>query len=406
MERKKNIPVLRFPEFSEEWKYKKIKEFTKRVSEPIQVEEQKLYQQIGIRSHGKGLFHKELVDGQALGNKRVFWVKENALIVNIVFAWEQAIAKTSAKEVGMIASHRFPMYLPFENQADITYLLYFFLTEKGKSLLELASPGGAGRNKTLGQKEFENLRFLIPSQLEQQKIADYLSVIDEKLRVLKKKKSLLEQYKKGVMQKIFFQEIRFKDDNGTEFQDWERKKLGEICKIAKSGGTPTSSNKNYYNGKIPFLSISDMTKQGKYLNFTTNKISEEGLNNSSSWIVPVNSIIYSMYASVGFVAINKIPLATSQAVLNLVIYDNNDIEFIYYSLLDFQKKIAKFITTGTQGNLNAQTVKGFEVNIPCLAEQTKIANFLSAIDVKIHHCQIQIEKTEQYKRGLLQQIFC
>ena len=187
-----------------------------------------MYEQIGIRSHGKGLFYKEAVTGKSLGNKRVFWVKENAFVVNIVFAWEQAVAKTTVKEIDKIASHRFPMYLPIDNQSNVDYLLHFFLTKKGKLLLELASPGGAGRNKTLGQKEFENLKFLIPSNPEQKQIADFLTSIGDKITQMKYKKSLLEQYKKGVMQKIFSQEIRFKDENEEDFPEWEEKTLGSV----------------------------------------------------------------------------------------------------------------------------------------------------------------------------------
>jgi type I restriction enzyme S subunit len=224
----KNIPELRFPEFKGEWKIKKFGELTERISNPVKVELEKMYQQIGIRSHGKGIFHKEFVDGKTLGNKRVFWVKEDVLIVNIVFAWEQAVAKTTKNEIGMIASHRFPMYLPIKTQSDLNYLLYFFLTKRGKSLLELASPGGAGRNKTLGQKEFENLKFLIPEVAEQNKIALFLSAIESKLNALKQKKNLLELYKKGVMQKLFSQELRFKNSEGKEFPKWEKKKLGEL----------------------------------------------------------------------------------------------------------------------------------------------------------------------------------
>jgi type I restriction enzyme S subunit len=259
----------------------------------------------------------------------------------------------------------------------------------------------------------KSTKFNSPSLPEQTKIATFLTAVDEKLTALKQKKTLLEQYKKGVMQQIFSQELRFKEDtstslstgSGNDFADWEEKKLGEICEIAKSGGTPTSTNKEYYNGDIPFLSISDMTSQGKYLYFTSNHISALGLKNSSSWLVPTDSIIYSMYASVGFVAINKVPLATSQAVLNLIFKSEVNLEFMYYTLIDFQKNIAQFITTGTQGNLNAHSVKGFLIQIPSLPEQTKIANFLTAIDEKINHCQAQIEKATIWKKGLLQQLF-
>src|SRR4051812_30488342 len=100
-------PLIRFPEFKEGWKLMKMSDLVQRISTPVEIKESQNYQQIGIRSHGKGIFYKEDVSGKNLGNKRVFWIKENALILNIVFAWEQAIAITTKKELGMVASHRF-----------------------------------------------------------------------------------------------------------------------------------------------------------------------------------------------------------------------------------------------------------------------------------------------------------
>jgi len=271
---------------------------------------------------------------------------------------------------------------------------------------EITSRSGGSTRYNVGQEILSNISLPFPSLPEQQKIASFLTSVDDKINVLKQKVSLLEKYKKGVMQQIFSQQIRFKDANGNDYLEWEEKSLGEVCLKARSGGTPKSTVKSYYNGDIPFLSISDMTQQGKYINYTSNHISEEGLKNSSSWIVPINSIIYSMYASVGFVAINNIPIATSQAVLNLIVKDNVSVYYLYYYLLDFQKYINQFITTGTQGNLNAQSVKDFNVLVPTLEEQTKIAEFLSGIDEKIETTKLQLSKMEVWKKGLLQGMFC
>lgn len=283
------------------------------------------------------------------------------------------------------------------------YLFYFLNTFVGRKSINTAI-SGSGQPK-INKTDLKQIKVTIPSLPEQQKIASFLSAVDKKLQHLTKKKDLLEEYKKGVMQKIFSQELRFKDENGNNFPDWEEKKLGELCEFAKSGGTPKSTNKEYYNGNIPFLSIRDITKQGKYLNYATKSISEEGVSNSSSWIVPINTIIYSMYASVGFVAINKIPIATSQAVINLGIKSNCNTEFIYYNLVEIKNIIHRFIETGTQGNLNAQTVKNLKLELPCLKEQEKIADFLSAIDKKIELVSTQIENTKAFKKGLLHQMF-
>lgn len=186
-----------------EWKEIEVKKILKRYSDPVSVDSERLYSQIGIRSHGKGIFYKEPVKGKILGNKRVFWIKEDLLILNIVFAWERAVAKTSKNEIGLIASHRFPMYKPVEGTLDLDYILYFLLTPVGKYYLELASPGGAGRNKTLGQTEFENLKFKIPSIKEQIKISTFLKKIDEKLVLVTQQIEQTEKFKKGLMQKMF-----------------------------------------------------------------------------------------------------------------------------------------------------------------------------------------------------------
>ncbi|HIP11183.1 MAG TPA: hypothetical protein EYG73_00555, partial [Arcobacter sp.] len=206
------VPTLRFKEFRGEWEEHRADFLLDRYSNPVEVNALEEYRQIGTRSHGKGIFHKERVTGKELGNKRVFWVHEKALVINIVFAWEHSIALTSEREKGFIASHRFPMYLPKENRCNLNFLLEFFLRKYGKYLLGLASPGGAGRNKTLGQSNFNELKLIVPSIKEQERIIGFLSLVDQKIEKVTEQLSLLEEYKKGVMQKIFSQEIRFKDD--------------------------------------------------------------------------------------------------------------------------------------------------------------------------------------------------
>lgn len=186
-----------------DWTQARVDYFIERVSNPVEVDAQTDYREIGIRSHGKGIFHKEPTTGYDIGNKRVFWVKPNALVLNIVFAWERAVAVTSDDENGFIASHRFPMYEPRANRADVNYLLYFFLSPKGEALLNLASPGGAGRNKTLGQAEFAKLKVCLPSQQEQKRIVTFLKSIDKKIDSVIEQIEQTKQFKKGLLQQMF-----------------------------------------------------------------------------------------------------------------------------------------------------------------------------------------------------------
>ncbi len=172
------IPEIRFEGFTDDWEQRKCKDIFDKIANSVDVKAEETYREIGIRSHGKGLFYKDEVTGEELGNKRVFWVEPNCFIVNIVFAWERAVARTTEKELGMIASHRFPMYKPKNTVVDLDYITKFFVTHKGKYILEMASPGGAGRNKTLGQKEFEENLICLPSYEEQKKIGSYLDSLD------------------------------------------------------------------------------------------------------------------------------------------------------------------------------------------------------------------------------------
>ncbi|WP_303235239.1 restriction endonuclease subunit S [Methanosphaera cuniculi] len=174
--------------------------------------------------------------------------------------------------------------------------------------------------------------------------------------------------------------LRFTEYSG----EWNEIKLEDLIIKGKAGGTPKSSNKLYYDGNIPFLSINDMTKQGKYIKKTEKLITKEGLENSSAWIVPKNSLLYSMYASVGLVGINKKELTTSQAIYSMILNDEKTtLEYMYYYLVYFKKNIHKYIETGTQGNINAKTLKKFKIKIPSKEEQEKIGDFLSEIDKKI-----------------------
>jgi len=186
-----------------EWKKHSIKNVLDRYSKPVDVNPSQLYTQIGIRSHGKGIFHKEAVSGKSLGNKRVFWIEEDKLILNIVFAWERAITKTTSSENGMVASHRFPMYQPKLGLLNLDYILLFFLTPRGKTYLELASPGGAGRNKTLGQSEFEKLKIYLPSIKEQEKIVSFLNEISKQIELVNEQLEETRTFKRALLSKLF-----------------------------------------------------------------------------------------------------------------------------------------------------------------------------------------------------------
>ncbi|MCS4298918.1 type I restriction enzyme S subunit [Acinetobacter sp. BIGb0196] len=380
-----STPKLRFKEFNGGWTKQRVDSFLERVSNPVDVIADQQYTQIGIRSHGKGIFHKESIDGKSLGNKRVFWVEPSAFVVNIVFAWERAIAVTSDAENGMIASHRFPMYLPKNNLSNVNFLRYLFVTDKGQSYLELASPGGAGRNKTLGQSNFAELKIDLPSLEEQTKIASFLSIMNEKISLLTKKHKLLSLYKQGLLQKLFSQQIRFKTDDGSEFVAWEERKLGDICSHFQSGKTITSATISD-KGAYPVYG-------GNGLRGYTDTYTHDG--------------IFTLIGRQGALCGN-INLVDGKNFISehaIAVQAKIDSSTIWLSIwLDYMQ-LNRFSESSAQAGLAVNKLVKFDINVPCLEEQTKIANFLSAIDQKIEAVVQQIEQTKQWKKGLLQQMF-
>ena len=206
------------------WTYCTISDCLEKMDSPVDVEPDTLYTQIGTRSHGMGLFYKEPISGKELGNKAVFWIVPNCFILNIVFAWEQAIGKTTEKERGMIGSHRFPMYHPINDAVDVGYLLYYFMTKRGTDILEAASPGGAGRNRTLGQDRFMKSKILLPSIGEQKKIAEILSAQDKLIALKEKLIEEKKRRKKYLMQQLLTGKKRLPGFSG----EWIDVKLGDV----------------------------------------------------------------------------------------------------------------------------------------------------------------------------------
>ena len=191
-------------------------------------------------------------------------------------------------------------------------------------------------------------------------------------------------------------------------ETWEQCRLGELIVKGGSGGTPLTSNTSYYQGNIPFLSITDITNSEGYIYDTEKHITNEALENSSAWIVPKESISLAMYASVGKVAILKQNIATSQAFYNLVIPNIKLRNYIYQYLrkMEILSEWDKLVSTGTQANLNAKKVKNILINLPSLEKEIEqIGNILISIDNLITLHQRQLEKLKNIKTALLEKMF-
>lgn len=252
----------------------------------------------------------------------------------------------------------------------------------------------------IGQDILSNIEINLPCLDEQQKIADFLSEVDNIIAMSEQEIESLEMQKKGAMQKIFSQEVRFKADDGSEYPAWEEKKMDNICSFF-SGGTPTSSNADYYGGEIPFIRSGEI-----HLASTELFITDIGLKASSAKMVNIGDILYALYgATSGEVDISKINGAINQAIL-CIRPDKYQSSIFIKELLNHNKdKIVKTFLQGGQGNLSAYTIKNLKYEFPCFEEQQKIADFLSEFDNAIEYAKEELEVWKNIKKGLLQQMF-
>ena len=285
------------------------------------------------------------------------------------------------------------VYNTKNNPLFISYMFNGTMKYKFARLVE------GGNVSNLYYSYLENISINLPCLEEQKKIANFLSTVDKKITNLENTITSLENQKKGLLQQIFSQKLRFKDKNGNNYPNWEKKKLGDIT-TSYSGGTPSVNVKDYYNGTIPFI------KSGEIHNsFTETFITETGLNSSSAKLVKKGDLLFALYgATSGDTSISKINGAINQAIL-CVRSTTLNLHYLYQLLNFYRNKLLSIYLQGGQGNFSATIFKNLIFNFPCLEEQTKIADFLSAFDRKLENQKAQLEHWQQIKKGLLQQMF-
>ncbi|RXU16907.1 hypothetical protein B1F70_09365, partial [Pseudomonas syringae] len=195
------------------WNVVRLGDIAPLIRRPVEINRDATYPELGLRSYGKGTFHKPALLGAKVGNKRLFEIKTGDLLFSNVFAWEGAVAVARHEDDGRFGSHRYITCTVDESRADTSYVFRYLITPAGIASLTLASPGGAGRNKTLGLSALANITMPLPPLAEQQKISQILDDVETKLQTLELKQSAVKSIKRGLMQKLLIGEWRVKLDS-------------------------------------------------------------------------------------------------------------------------------------------------------------------------------------------------
>lgn len=400
----KLLPNLRFPEFKDNWNYSTLGDIgqvsmCKRVlKEQTSLDSEIPFYKIGTFGKEPDAFiSSELYE--SLKSKYSY-----PKIGDILISASGTIGRTVVFD-GSPAYFQDSNIVWIANEEKIVlnkFLLYLYKNTKWNT-----------ENTTIARLYNSNLKsieIIYPIITEQNKIADFLSKIDTKINQLSKKKDLLEKYKKGIMQKIFNQEIRFKDDNGNDYPKWTEAKLSDFKKLIHGDGDWILSN--------------DLSKEGKHK------------------LIQLGNIGYGVYkekdlktiSAEKFIELKGTPIKKGDLLINRMVDSNlyccildkdgdyitsvdvcwirdNDILNNYFlmSVLLFEKNQNKLLNLSSgSGRVRISKYNLFNefyFMLPSFEEQTKIANFISAIDNKINQVVIQLEKTNDFKKGLLQQMF-
>lgn len=388
-----NVPTLRF-DFDGIWNKIHLYEITNKVSRKAPVNSTAPIRMI---SYGNGfILQSDKYSRDNAGES----LKKYTLLKKGEMAYNHGASKN--KKYGVCYS------LKESDEARIPFVYHAFQINRGlpafwnyalnisqidKQLKKLVSSGARMDGLlNISYDDYMSISVYEPCVDEQAKISAFLSVIDKRIAVQNKIISKYETLIKGIYHDFFSKPADYAI------------KIKDLIIKGKAGGTPSSTVAQYYNGDIPFLSISDMTKQGKYVSYTEKHISKSGIENSSAWIVPSNSLIFSMYASVGLVCINTVPLATSQAMFSMVLKDHRMIEYIYYYLNFFREtKIHRHIETGTQSNINAETVRN--IDIPFQSNHLKLVETLNSIEKRLNNEKDMLSLLLDLKAYLLSKLF-
>lgn len=386
MEKQRNIPQLRFPEFTDVWENDTLDNLTERIGDglhgtPEYVNNSEIYFING----------NNLIDGRIQINETTKKVSLETFQQNDKNLNAKTLLISINGTIGSIARYNNEKvmlgksvgYFNFKPNPDFFYYLLntsniqnFFISELTGSTI-----------KNLSLKTLREAKVNFPKGTEQIKITDFFKSIDEKIQSLRKKISLLEQYKKGVMQKLFSQVLRFKDEDGNEFPEWSPKKIGDSLDYEQ----PT----NY------LVSSTDYSDKHSTPVVTAGKTFILGYTDETSGIfsdgLPV--IIFDDFTTASqFV---DFPFkAKSSAMKILKSKENTDIKFMYEALQMVNYE------TGAHGRHWISVFAEMEILTPDYKEQIKISSFLSAIDKKIDSVNTLLLQTENWKKGLLQKMFC
>ncbi|MEB7366710.1 restriction endonuclease subunit S [Staphylococcus borealis] len=391
-----NTPELRFPEFSDEWSNEKVNTFLK--ESKIKGHKGNNAKKLTVKLWGKGVVEKKQIfkgsnntqyyirkAGQLMYGKLDFLNCAFGIVPNELDNYESTIDSPSfdfIKGDQNFLLERIKMKSFYKKYGDIA--------------------NGSRKAKRINQDTFLSMSLYAPNIIEQEKIGSFFSKLDRQIELEEEKLELLEQQKKGYMQKIFSQELRFKDEKGNDYTNWVTRKIKEIGSVY-TGNTPSKKKTEYWDSRdYIWITPTDINEK-KNLKNSEYMLSDKGFKKARQ--LPENTLLITCIASIGKNAILRVEGSCNQQINALIPNNDNNVDFLYYAFEKVSKYMKRIAGKTATQIVNKSTFENISIELPNFEEQLKIGRFLNSFDKLIEKQSSKIELLNQRKQGLLQKMF-
>lgn len=377
-------------------KTKKISQWITLVERPVELEDNTSYQLVTVRRGFAGVESRGIFKGKEIKVKNYFVVQAGDFLISKRQIAHGACGIVPESLDGAVVSNEYNVFVP-QKETNIEFFFLIMQLPYYKRLFYLMSDGVHIEKLLFKTNDWMKRSLSLPLLPEQQKIATILSTQDKVIELKEKLLAQKQQQKKYLMQQLLTGKIKL----ANHPNNWHEIKLGEVSSMA-SGGTPDSKNKEYYGNTYNWISISDISNAGKYIDDSDRKLSQSGFDNCTARLFNPGTVLLAMYASVGKCAIARKTCCTSQAILGITPQKELVNEYLYYVLVNENVRLKSFSQASSQPNINKKIVEDVLIKLPSLSEQKAIVEILSTADHEIDLLQKSIEAEKQKKKALMQ----
>ncbi|PNZ61104.1 restriction endonuclease subunit S [Staphylococcus casei] len=393
----KKVPELRFPEFDGEWEETRADELFSSISDK---NHSGMLQPLSA-TQDRGMVLREELDKDIQFNNKSLKSYKKTLPGDFIISLRSFQGGFEYNNLLGLVSPAYTVLRKNDDNIDEMFFKYYFkrswFIKKLDSMIY-----GIRDGKSISFNDFSTFKINISSLNEQQKIGEFFSKLDQQIELEEQKLSLLEEQKKGYMQKIFSQELRFKDESGNEYPEWEDKLISDIGKVV-TGNTPSKKDNDYWNSnQYVWVTPTDISNK-KNIYTSGYQLSQKGFSKARQ--LPKNTLLITCIASIGKNAILRIEGSCNQQINAVIPNDNYDVDYLYYAFEDVSKLMKSIAGKTATQIVNKAVFEKLLLNVPIYEEQQKISGFLNKVDILIDKQTQKIDELKLRKQGFLQKMF-